>query len=142
MKKEAQLLRSVSEDQGTPGMFWSKDFECHTLELPWRDNQPNMSCIPTGEYEVVPYRSKRFGECYKVLNVPGRTDILWHAGNRAGDKELGYKTDSKGCVLPGLTVGMIGGQVAVLSSRKALEALKEAMNYEAFKLKIIWQEGI
>ena len=66
------------------------------LELPWRKNETDVSCIPTGTYGIKPFNSSIHKECYKLLNVPERTDVLIHIGN--------YLKDTKGCILPGLGV--------------------------------------
>lgn len=140
--KEAQIIRGKSTDQGTPGKFWTEVFECFSLELPWKDNKPDVSCIPAGEYLVVPYTSSHLGKIYKICDVPGRTDERIHVGNWAGDASMGYKSDSLGCIFLGLGNKDLDGQMAVNSSKAALEKLKEVMNYEAFKLKIVWQEEL
>ena len=52
-----------------------------SLELPWEDNENNISCIPEGEYEVVTRYSQKYGKHYHVTDVEGRSWILIHAGN-------------------------------------------------------------
>ena len=66
-----------------------------TLEPPWRDNLPNVSCIPQGIYNVIRHQSPSKGDCFKVLDVQGREDILFHVGN--------YPVDTKGCILVGFS---------------------------------------
>lgn len=90
-----------------------------TLELPWKNNQNNISCIPEGRYQCVPhYGSNPWdAECWMLIGVPGRSGILIHIGNIAAN--------SKGCILIGLTSGTLNGQKAVLHSADALEALKQ-----------------
>jgi hypothetical protein len=70
-------------------------FDFLTLELPWKDNQRRVSCIPEGEYLVMkmPPTTKRPYEFFRVLNVPGRDAILFHPGN--------YTRQILGCILPG-----------------------------------------
>jgi hypothetical protein len=70
-------------------------FDFLTLELPWKDNQRRVSCIPEGEYLVqkMPPTAKRKYEYFHVLNVPGRDAILFHPGN--------YTRQILGCILPG-----------------------------------------
>lgn len=70
-------------------------FHCFTLELPDRQNQRNISCIPEGEYLVwkMPPTGKRKYEYFWVQDVPGRTGILFHPGN--------YTHQIRGCILPG-----------------------------------------
>ncbi len=65
------------------------------LELPWKDNERSISCIPDGEYEVFKEgpTEKRPYVYFRVQNVPGRSGILWHPGN--------YTHQIKGCYLPG-----------------------------------------
>lgn len=40
-----------------------------TLELPFLDNQQNISCIPNGEYVMVKHKSPKFGNCFKVFEM-------------------------------------------------------------------------
>src|SRR5690606_14536475 len=44
---------------------------CHSIELPWCNNRWNVSCIPEGRYRPQDYRSRRFGRCLLVADVPG-----------------------------------------------------------------------
>ena len=37
---------------------------CHSLELPWKGNLKNVSCVPAGSYTVEKYISGRFGRCF------------------------------------------------------------------------------
>jgi hypothetical protein len=70
-------------------------FEYKVLELPWKDNQRMISCIPDGEYLVEKCKptAKRPYTYFHVLNVPGRDAILWHPGN--------FTHQILGCQLPG-----------------------------------------
>ena len=70
-------------------------FQCKTLELPWMDNERNISCIPEGEYMVWKMHptKKRKYQYFWVQDVPGRTGILFHPGN--------YTHQILGCILPG-----------------------------------------
>jgi len=140
--QECQIIRGPSTDQGTFGKLWLPDFEYYSLELPWKDNQHDISCIPAGEYEVVPYHSSHLGQIYRIKDVPGRTNIRIHAGNWAGDMSKGYRTDSKGCIFLGLGRSQLSGQEAVVYSRAALNKLIEIMAHKPFRLKIVWQEEI
>lgn len=66
---------------------------CHTIELPWKENKPGISCIPEGEYQLVRRYSKKFGGHLLVKGVVNRSLILVHPANNAM-KEL------KGCIAP------------------------------------------
>ena len=83
MKPTVQLFRLKRSDQGTEGLLVYDDFTCRTLELPWRENQKQISCIPAGEYDVEIRLSNKYGRVYWVRHVPNRTYILIHSGNYA-----------------------------------------------------------
>jgi hypothetical protein len=136
MKPTVELFRLRRSDQGTEGTLVAGDFDCRTLELPWRENRKQISCIPAGEYDVEIRLSNKYGRVYWVRRVPNRTYILIHSGNYAGDKSKGFKSHVMGCILLGKKSGFLGGQVAVLNSRVAVRQFMEHMEYESFKLKI------
>lgn len=76
--------------------MWNPDdesFVLFTLENPWRDNRKWASCIPKGRYVCKRKNSPRFGETFEVMNVPGRTHIVFHWGN--------WERDTLGCILVG-----------------------------------------
>ncbi len=59
------------------------DFFGYTLELPWLDNRPRVSCIPPGSYELLVTRSFKFRrKLIEVLGVDGRAGIRIHGANR------------------------------------------------------------
>lgn len=130
------LDRVFHSDQGTFGLLRAEGFSCWISELPWRDNRKQLSCIPEGIYTCVWHRSPKFGDCYKLLNVPNRNAILIHAGNFAGDSTLGYKTHSNGCLLPAAKIGILDGQKAGLLSRPTTLRLYSHFQKEAFSLEI------
>jgi len=90
-----------------------------TLEDAWRDNERMISCIPKGTYKVIWHKSPKFGNVFKVVDVPGRSDILIHAGNT--------HNDTHGCILLGMMYGTLGTQTAILSSRAALANFMTSM---------------
>lgn len=88
-----------------------------TLELPWRDNQPKISCIPQGSYECERTIARtttgglKIDLTLEVLGVPGRSGILFHVGNTV--------IDSQGCILLGNSTNFFKGHI--LDSRKGFE---------------------
>lgn len=92
-------------------------FTCRTLELPWLDNKQNISCIPTGEYNLIRRKSQRYNDHYHIDGVPGRDAILIHTGNS-------YK-HTRGCVLIGTSIKDINADTVpdVIQSRYALYRL-------------------
>ncbi len=135
------LRRQPSTDQGTFGVLTFGARTVHTIELPWRDNRRQRSCIPPGAYRCALVQSPRFGRVYGVANVPDRTHILIHASNLAGDVDLGWTTQLHGCIAPAMRVGAMRNnkgrmQAAGLVSRPALDALMAWAAGRPFTLEI------
>jgi hypothetical protein len=101
-----------------------------TLELAWRNNQRQRSCIPKGVYKVRKRTSAKYGEHFHLLNVPNRDFILLHHGN--------YHTDILGCILVGKGLLDINkdGRLDVTSSKQAMKELLSTLPKE-FELEII-----
>lgn len=86
------LKRIAQRDDGTFGVLLADGCPfAVTLERPWRNNRKGESCIPVGEYTCIRVSSPKFGMTWMVRDVPGRSEILFHAGN--------IFTDSHGCIL-------------------------------------------
>ena len=101
--------------EGTQGILkWNGTLVCYTIELPWLNNQRQISCVPEGDYVLRKRFSPRFLWHLHLLNVPGRNLILIHPANDA-------KKELLGCIAPVTTHTGIGKGS---SSRKALEKLK------------------
>lgn len=132
------LKRSTSTDDGTFGAMTLPDGTViRTAELPWRGNERQKSSIPAGAYKCSIVQSPKFGRVYGVQNVPGRSHILIHAGNYAGDTSKGKRSDVQGCILVGKSVGVLSGQQAVLQSRVVLAEFMQKMNGNDFMLEIV-----
>lgn len=101
----AVLTRHTHGPEHTAGTLVAHDaagniqFACVTLELPWRDNKPQVSCIPEGIYKVVTRRTDKWGLHYHVLDVPEREWILFHPAN--------FTSQLRGCIIPGERLAFI-----------------------------------
>jgi len=103
---------------GTNGTLSYRGKEiCKTIELPWNDNQPQISCIPEGKYPVVVRETKEQGLHLWINAVPGRSQILIHPANYAV-KEL------RGCIAP---VSFLVGEGKGIFSRKAMDKLLDTV---------------
>jgi hypothetical protein len=87
---------------------------CNSIELPWKNNQQRISCIPEGKYELVKRYSLRFKWHLQLKDVKGRDLILIHPANDAF-------MELKGCIAPVTTIQSPGKG---LKSRSALELIK------------------
>jgi len=107
------LTRFLVYPDRTIGRFQYGDKTWWSVERPWKDNKPNVSCIPEGRYDLVRVDSPKFGKnMWEVANVPNRTHILCpHIANTS--------SDLLGCV--GIGKGVHPNLGGVGSSRIACE---------------------
>ena len=132
--KAATLHRNQSNDEGTFGRLITADGKLvlRSLELPWRDlngdglGDPQKSCVTPYTYSCIWHQSPRFGWCYLLQNVKGRSHILIHSANFAGDTDKGYQSQLLGCIALGMSVGQLKNkfgkmQAALLSSKPAVQ---------------------
>lgn len=139
--QKAVITRLQSDDKQTLGTFTLFDdtdevFNAKTLELPWLDNQKNISCIPTGRYLCQRRSSQKYSDHFIIRDlsgdhVTGRKWILIHAGN--------YHSQIEGCVLVGRDHIDINGDGLkdVTSSRATLRLLNQAAQGSHFLLEVI-----
>ena len=108
------LTRTYFPD-GTNGILQCEGkIICKTIELPWKNNERGVSCIPEGKYFIRKRYSPKFKWHLEVVGVKNRSYILFHPANNAL-KEL------NGCIAP---VTKLSGPGLGLMSRKAFEKLK------------------
>lgn len=107
--------------EGTFGRLTYGDFTCYTVEPMWANNEPRVSCIPTGYYFLERHKSPRFGDSaiiyggtvskfYAIGFV--RNSILIHPANKSNQLE--------GCIGLGDRLGELDGVRAVLNSRRTV----------------------
>jgi hypothetical protein len=107
------LFRTYQKE-GTNGELWrQQQLIGYTIELPWQQNLPHISCIPEGLYTLERRENERFGTHIAVLEVPGRAGILIHPANDAL-REL------RGCLAP---VKQLTGAGRGILSRQAMQDL-------------------
>lgn len=75
-------LKRTYHDDRTDGVILLPNTQViRTLELPWRDNKVNVSCIPEDQYIIEPDNTGRH-QWFRVLNVPNRTFIEIHQATK------------------------------------------------------------
>tara|TARA_B110000977_G_scaffold65128_1_gene88754 strand:+ start:15911 stop:16312 length:402 start_codon:yes stop_codon:yes gene_type:complete len=129
------LNRLVDTGKETLGVLTIHDeikecFSCKTLELSWKDNKTNVSCIPRGEYLVIVRFSEKHGEHFIIKDVEDRDYILIHAAN--------YHSQLRGCIAVGKSYSDINkdGELDVTSSRDAMDSLLAVLP-DSFYINII-----
>lgn len=104
-------------------------FMVYTLEDGWLENKVGKSCIPDGLYHCEPRLFIRGGyQAIHVTDVPGRTTILFHKGNR--------DEDVKGCILTGSDLGTMYGEIAIYESARAFDVFMREIGSKPFTLSI------
>lgn len=120
------LKRFAYHPSGTLGVIEVEGEKFYTIERPWLDNKPNVSCIPTGTYDTGWRDSPRFGETWHIKEVPDRTYILIHVAN--------FPSDVMGCI--GLGTGLMGDRIAVSNSRVAVKRFEELTKGKEWRLTV------
>jgi len=130
------VRQDVTASKGTPGIVNVGGKVFHTLEQPSLGNLPFKSCIPNGVYQLVPWQSKKYGDCYVAVNedlnvfhsessegrpADGRFKCLFfHRGN--------YVKNFQGC--SGAGYSYIAKLDMVTSTRKACKELNKLIAEE------------
>ena len=112
---EIVLQRWAYHPDATLGLIKFSDLEFWSVERPWLDNKPNISCIPLGDYKLKWRESPKFGPTWQLEDVPGRTHILIHSAN--------FAYQLQGCIALG--TDLMGDTIAVANSRKAVNLFEE-----------------
>ena len=127
------LLTRDPAERFTHGVLTPNGVPFFTLELPWRNNEHRVSCIPIGIYLVEYMAESESGEvkdAYRITNVPDREGILIHRGNTVHD--------SKGCLLIGMGWNM--SEERLNDSGRAMDKLHEITGRKSFELNIVWYQ--
>lgn len=113
--KQATLSRIYQSDCTVGILNYGLNARACTLELPWKDNQPNISCIPAGYYIAQYRKSPSNGEVIELKDVPFRSFIQIHSGN--------FTSQIEGCILTGDSIKDINkdGVLDVTNSKETLE---------------------
>lgn len=122
-----RLVRVAETDEVTYGVL------CHngipfavTLEEAWHENQRNISCIPKSVYTCRRWHSEKHPNTFEICNVPNRTAILFHVGNK--------DDDTLGCVLVGEAFNFPG----ITQSKEGFaEFLRITANTNVFQLEVV-----
>ncbi len=118
------LERFAYLDNGTLGRMWAGDWNCYTIERPWLDNRPNVSCIPEGDYTCQPFSGNRFKDVVQIMDVPDRTFILFHVAN--------FPHDVEGCIGVGNSFVSDALEPAVYNSKDTLAEFFDVVGKEFY----------
>lgn len=117
------ILKRNYFPEGTNGLLECEGKTiCNTIELPWKNNERRVSCVPEGKYFLEKRYSTKFKWHIEVKNVANRSCILFHPANNA-------LLELNGCIAP---VTKLSGAGLGLMSRKAFATLKNVV-YKALE---------
>ncbi len=111
-----KLIRLKFCEDRTLGVLITPENIFCSLELAWKVNARNISCVPEGRYQCVRHWSRKFPYDHLMLmDVPDRLGILVHAGN-------GPESTS-GCIL--IARGFTSDLGLTATSKAAVETLMD-----------------
>ncbi|KAA1242907.1 DUF5675 family protein [Aquimarina sp. RZ0] len=90
---EVLIIRNYFKEGTNGTLFVNSKFLCFTIELSWKDNVKNISCIPEGAYVLEPRYSKQHKHHLVLRDVKNRKLVLIHPANNA-------KKELRGCIAP------------------------------------------
>ena len=114
-----EIYRDTATDNSISGTL-TLNYKSYgvTLEKPYNNNINEKSSIPAGDYFGKFYSSDKFPDTIEI-QVPGRSEILFHAGN--------IPEDSTGCILVGKYRNE-NKQDFIFKSQEAFNEFKKTIN--------------
>lgn len=146
------VTRQASTLDGTPGrLVTSAGFSCDCLELPWKDNQQDISCIMADTYNASLFMSPHFGHLVvRLEDKNGRANVEQHNANLAGEASGDVK-QLDGCTAVGQGFGKLQNslgnmQFAILNSVATLSnyiehIISQVGESGTFTVTYQWQDG-
>ncbi len=131
--KHLELVRFAHLPEGVLGeLNFPSGLKLFTIERPWLENKPFVSCIPAGVYQLEWDTTGRIKNVPRLVATQPRTQINIHVANWA--REL------HGCIAPGLDWGINEGVPSVTNSRHAMDLFLEQIEpaIGADKSKMVW----
>jgi hypothetical protein len=112
---ELELIRTYFPNGTNGEIYYNGKPICFSIELPWLQNKPSVSCIPEGRYELEKYYSEHLANHLHLKAVANRSLIMIHAANDA-------MQELRGCIAP---VSILTAEGKGLRSR---DSLKKVLN--------------
>lgn len=137
-----------SDEMGVFGtIYHDGEPVCVTVEQPWRNNLPFHSCVPAGQYQLVPFNGSKYKDTFALYapeldvhitkQTTGRYACVIHSANMAEQLQ--------GCIAPGRQLSAMQGKDgalnwAITSSRDASKELLSIIRQNTIKeLNIEWE---
>lgn len=123
MRPIMEIVRLEEDyDCGTFGVLLiQKRILCWTLEPRDEENAPSVSSIPAQQYVCKRTHSPKYGDTFEILDVPSRTDVLFHWGN--------WAKNTLGCII-------LGGAIGILPHCKHRGLINSRSAFDDFMIKL------
>lgn len=145
------LLRFAYNPESVHGKIVLQDWHCFTMERPWilysqPGGKPFVSCVPDGDYELIPYTRQSNGEkCFAMVN-PSLGVYFMNAdrpvidGKRSGRYKTlihgraNYVANVKGCAA-------VGEKRLMNETRNEFMVTKSGATMAELRRRIGWHSG-
>lgn len=134
------LVREYTDD-GTFGTVYIEGEStplCYSVERNWQNNEPFVSCIPEGSYDIRVIHSHKYGDVYCLENealdvsLQGntkRTHILIHPAN--------WPDQLQGCIAFGKEIADFPQGRGVTSSKVAVRRFMKKLQRKPARIRIV-----
>jgi len=131
---ELKLYRYDRTTRGIFGELIAGNSRFKTVERPYTNNEPFISSVPAGKYTLEPHHSSKHGDVWALVNEAKgvyhyaninaiRYAILIHVANRP--------SELAGCIGIGKHLGFVREEIAVTSSRIAVNEAMQILSRDA-----------
>ena len=130
---------------GTFGEIYLNNRRLYTIERPWLDNKPRVSCVPSGEYDLLwkptttPVPNQYDGHTWYLEGETVSSGWSGKPRTRCALHVANIMQNVNGCIGIGRTLGSFKRQWAINGSRVAMVDLLSAIGGEDHCLTIRWQ---
>lgn len=102
-----ELIRTNYGATATQGHMDVDGTRLFTIEQPWNNNHQDSSCVPDGEYSLVPFLSPKHFTTWVLLNqqlgIFGYSDVIVEGGRTYCELHAAnFSSQVKGCIAFGL----------------------------------------
>jgi len=155
MIEEAKITRFADHPLlGCPGDLYVEGVRyCSTLEPPWipidggKGGKPYESCVPVGEYKLLPYTSDKYGDCFIMVSYENEVfafeDDMLHKDQRFKclfAHRGSYVKNFVGCIGLGRSYDLVGNEMGIIDTTITCEKMMHLFYKEGLeKLTIEWK---
>lgn len=132
------MLELIRSKNGFGELLLNGEHLAYTVEQPWNDNKPFVSCVPVGTYDLIQHQSTKYGDVFALYNPD--LDVFHYPDDRENNDQRyaclfvhkgNYPRNFEGCIGTGnsyMTKDDVMGEVyGVTNTKDTCEAVLEAV---------------